>query len=633
MVPELAFVLAPRQNLFFHELVQALANEAAGQDVRASVHIGNFPPPRPDLVYVMVPPHEYFTIMHGRHGPLPEVLKRTIFICAEQPNTPFFDSNVELAPRGGAVFDINRYAVRAFAEHGIEAQHLQLGWTQAWDHLAERERDIDVLFMGTLTERRARLLGSYGRTFSRYRVELVLSDNSRPNWAPSGSYRDAEAKWDLLGRAKILINLHQEANPYFEWLRVVQAISTGAVVVSEHSVDFAPLVPGEDLMMGEPESLDLLVELLLEDGDRRWKMQTAAYRKVREELRLAPAVTRLIAAASELAAGEPIRHPDHRFFVQPQADPDRLPFLSQADDQPHSTTSGDHNAAWIRRGLKDLRLEMLEIKRTLASARLEAAGGSAPPPLELVAKTHAFAPAAPRVSVLTALYNHASHVTAALSSAARSRDCSYELIVVDDGSSDESSAVVIDWMDRHDDIPALLLRHPVNRGLAAARNAALGMARGEFCFVLDADNEVYPHCLSRLLEALDADPLAAFAYGSLESFSGTETVGLMNTLPWEPRRLRVGNYIDAMAMMRTAVIRDELGGYPQDRRLHGWEDFALWCAVATAGHRALRVPEILARYRIAKHSMLSLTNISATDAFSVIIEANPELMAGIEAPD
>jgi glycosyltransferase involved in cell wall biosynthesis len=192
---------------------------------------------------------------------------------------------------------------------------------------------------------------------------------------------------------------------------------------------------------------------------------------------------------------------------------------------------------------------------------------------------------------------------------------------------------VIDWMARHDDIPLLLLRHPVNRGLAAARNAALSMARGEFCFVLDADNEVYPHCLSRLLEALDTAPLAAFAYGSLESFSGTETVGLMNTLPWEPRRLRVGNYIDAMAMMRTAVIRDELNGYPQDRRLHGWEDFALWCAVATAGHRAVRVPEILARYRIAKHSMLSLTNISATDAFSVIIEANPELMAGIEAPD
>jgi len=92
MLPELAFVLAPRQNLFFHELVGALRDEADKANIRTSLHVGNFPRPRPDLIYVMVPPHEYFTLMHGRYGPLPEVLKRTIFICAEQPNTPFFES-------------------------------------------------------------------------------------------------------------------------------------------------------------------------------------------------------------------------------------------------------------------------------------------------------------------------------------------------------------------------------------------------------------------------------------------------------------------------------------------------------------------------------------------------------------
>ncbi len=148
MAPELAFVLAPRQNLFFVELVEALRAEAATAGIRTSLHIGNFPKPRQDLIYVMVPPHEYFTLMHGRFGPLPGVLKRTIFICAEQPNTPFFDSNVELAPRGGKVFDINRAGVRAFAHHGIAAEHLQLGWTEVWDHLTERERDVDVLFIG-----------------------------------------------------------------------------------------------------------------------------------------------------------------------------------------------------------------------------------------------------------------------------------------------------------------------------------------------------------------------------------------------------------------------------------------------------------------------------------------------------
>jgi Glycosyl transferase family 2 len=320
------------------------------------------------------------------------------------------------------------------------------------------------------------------------------------------------------------------------------------------------------------------------------------------------------------------------FFAQAQPDPERLPILS-APLQPPPLSGGDVNAAWMRRALKDLRLEILELRRDQARTELEASSGGPVPVLELVAKTPAFDAAAPRVSVLTALYNHASLVPAALASAVRSQDCACEMIVVDDGSSDGSSEAVTEWMTQHQDIPALLLRHPVNRGLAHARNDALSLARGEFCFVLDADNEVYPHCLSRLLEAMEADPLAAFAYGTLERFSGSECLGLLNTLPWEPQRLRVGNYIDAMAMMRTSVILGQMGGYPTDRRLHGWEDYALWCALASAGHYAVRVPEILARYRIARHSMLSLTNISSTDAFSVIIESNPVLMAGVQAPD
>lgn len=632
MPPEIAFVLAPRQNLFFHELVDALCQEAAAVGLRASLHVGNFPPPRPDLVYALVPPHEYFTIMHGRPGPLPEVLKRTIFICAEQPNTPFFDSNVDLAPRGGAVFDINRSAVRAFAQQGIAAEHLQLGWTQSWDRAGDGERDIDVLFMGSVSDRRLRALASYARTFSRYRVELVLSDNSRPNWAASGSYHSGDRKWDLLGRSKILLNVHQGDDPYFEWLRIVQAISNGAVVVSEVSIDFAPLVAGEHLLIGEIETLDLLVETLLLDEHLRWRMRTAAYETLRTELALSGAVGRLYAVAAELAERAAVPAGDHIFFTQPQPDPERLRIVSEPI-QPPSLSAGDPNASWIRRALKDLRLELLDLRRHQGQVELEAAGGAPVPKVELVATTPAFAAAVPRVSVLTAVFNHAQLVVEALSSAIRSWACRYELIIVDDGSTDGTSAAVTAWMAEHRSTPALLLRHPVNRGLAHARNAAMEMARGEFCFVLDADNEVYPHCLSRLVRALDDDPAAAFAYGSLEMFTGSASVGLMNPFAWDPERLRGGNYIDAMAMLRTETARGEIGGYPTDRRLHGWEDYALWCALASAGHHGVRVPEILARYRVSRHSMLSLTNISTTDAFSVIIDANPVLMAGVQPPD
>jgi hypothetical protein len=624
--------MAPRQNLFFDELVEALRQEAQALGARTSLHVGNFPEPRPDLIYVLVPPHEYFTLMHGRIGPPPEVLQRTIFICAEQPGSPFFDANLALAPRGGAVFDINRYAVQAFAREGIEAHHLQLGWTQGWDHLAERERDIDILFMGCISDRREQALARYARSFSHRRVQLVLSDNSRPNWSPSQAFHTDTAKWELLGRAKVIINIHQDEFPYFEWLRIVQAMSNGAAVVSENSVDFAPLVPGRHLLFGETDSLHLLAELLLDDEDRWWRMQTAAYNMVRNELPLSRSVKQLLAAASRLASTKSLPDSEHDFFTQPQPDPEKIGVFD-SPKRPPSPAQGDHNAAMIRRAVKDIKLDLLDLRRRQTRIDLSLANGSAPPSLELVARTRAYPAGSPRVSIIMALFNYEEHVTVALDSVLSSEDCSFEIVVVDDGSSDRSLSRVRDWMAAHEDINALLLRHPINRGLAPARNSALGWARGEFCFVLDADNEIYPHCLPRLTEALDADRPAAFAYGTLECFRTGQPVGLINRLPWEPSRLRMGNYIDAMAMIRTSLLREKFGGYALDRRLHGWEDFELWCRMAEAGCHAVRVPEVLARYRLTQHSMLSQTNISATDAFSLIIEGNPQLMAGMHPPE
>jgi hypothetical protein len=205
-VLEVAFVVAPRQNLFFVELQRALAAELEHQGVHATVHEGAFPPPRRGLVYAVMPPHEYFTLMHGRIDPPADVFARTIFICAEQPDTSFFEWNLEYAPKAGALFDINRLAVRAYRERGLDAHHLQIGHTGLWDHMPERtrgsaERDIDVLFMGAASERRLRYLGSYTRTLRNRRCHFVISDNGLPNWTASATFVADDAKWQLLGRS------------------------------------------------------------------------------------------------------------------------------------------------------------------------------------------------------------------------------------------------------------------------------------------------------------------------------------------------------------------------------------------------------------------------------------------------
>lgn len=76
----------------------------------------------------------------------------------------------------------------------------------------------------------------------------------------------------------------------------------------------------------------------------------------------------------------------------------------------------------------------------------------------------------------------------------------------------------------------------------------------------------------------------------------------------------------------------ELGGFPTDLRMYGWEDYELYCRAAGHGLEGLLVPEIVAHYRVTRHSMLSLTNISSTTAVSLLIERYPRLMAGVQPP-
>ncbi len=131
----------------------------------------------------------------------------------------------------------------------------------------------------------------------------------------------------------------------------------------------------------------------------------------------------------------------------------------------------------------------------------------------------------PKVSVIMALYNHAGYVGAALDSVAACHvDGGYEMVIVDDGSTDASWRRCGAWLEAHPWVAGRLVGASRRPGLPHARNTALDLARGEHVFILDADNEVYRARSPRSPSALDRDPEAWFAYGMLESF-GTEWPG------------------------------------------------------------------------------------------------------------
>jgi glycosyltransferase involved in cell wall biosynthesis len=206
------------------------------------------------------------------------------------------------------------------------------------------------------------------------------------------------------------------------------------------------------------------------------------------------------------------------------------------------------------------------------------------------------------VTVCISLYNYGSYVTEALDSVARQTVDGISLVVVDDCSADNGPERVRLWMTSHKErfVESLLVRNRRNSGLAATRNLAVKLARSPYVFILDADNQIYPRCLERLLAAI-RNSRAAMAYCVLEQFGDAH--GLMGSELWSRDRLADGNYVDAMALVRRKVLLD-LRGYAR-LPVQGWEDYDLWCRFAEKGLRCVRIPEILARYRIHSCSMIN----------------------------
>ena len=202
----------------------------------------------------------------------------------------------------------------------------------------------------------------------------------------------------------------------------------------------------------------------------------------------------------------------------------------------------------------------------------------------------------------------AAVVAETLDSIAASQGVAFEVVVVDDHSTDDGRRVVADWAADHADVPLVLLGSDVNRGLPRSRNLGFGEARAAKVMVVDADNLLYPNALARLSAALDRDPSASFAYSALEEF-GTST-GVRSAMGWHVPWLCEANYIDAQAMIRKDAW-ERHGGYRHDDAMYGWEDWELWLRLAAAGEHGVHVPQMLGRYRTQRSSMVATSNLGS----------------------
>lgn len=625
-MPEVAFVISAGQDYLLRELALTVRHELELQGVPSSLHIGGFPGPRADRVYVLLDPGEYVRIEGEQALPDESILRRTIFLVGQAGSSLANDEHLDLLRRAGVVFAIDHRTVVAMHRVGIPARLLRPGYSRSLDRFdAQAERPIDVMFMGRHSLRRAKHLARAAGVLSRRNCLLQISEDA-PNPGGSTSYL-AEGRWPLLAKTKVVISLHHHDDDHrFDWCAALDAIHAGAVVVSEHSSGIAPLEVGHHLLVASPDSLPFVAETLLRDEGRLARMREQAYERLSEWVPFALPVSVLRAAAVELV-GAPIR---------PGVSMGRPP---HPVDEPQAVDHPSPELRSVRRELSGVKLDLLDLRRKLGRLQETLRSAHGATAVDVVHQSPAWrARRACRLTVVTALRGDREALRFTLDSLLHSRQRDFELVVVDAGSSDRTLRSAQDWMRAHPRVATSLVASAASQSVGAARNIGLDFARSPFCLILDPAQAVTPTCIDVLLGTLGAMPEITFVYpmqevtGADDAFVTAGGNHLVSFLGWDPARLRHGNYIHPPALIRTDALRS-IGGFAVDERLDGLEDFDLWCRMAERGWRGQLVPQELAR-RAESGSSVSLVSMTPTPgpAGDLIMERAPGLMAGAFAP-
>lgn len=198
------------------------------------------------------------------------------------------------------------------------------------------------------------------------------------------------------------------------------------------------------------------------------------------------------------------------------------------------------------------------------------------------------------VSVIIPCYNTARFLGEAIESGLAQTWSDIEIVVVNDGSTDDTSAVARRYGDR------VRLVEQANGGLAAARNSGIKAATGEYVGFLDADDRWNPDKVSKQIAALDASPDAVLCHTGRVLFSADgpewretlESGRLASGRCWRALCERDRVIVSSVLCRRDVVV--EAGGFRS--RFPGCEDYDLWLRLAYR-HAFCFVPEYLVWYR------------------------------------
>jgi len=226
------------------------------------------------------------------------------------------------------------------------------------------------------------------------------------------------------------------------------------------------------------------------------------------------------------------------------------------------------------------------------------------------------------ISVVIPSYNQSEYLEDAIESAYNQTFPPCEILVIDDGSSDDSLEVARRYEFR--DFPGIespvRVISQVNKGLPSARNTGIMNAKGDYIQFLDADDILMENAIARIHQEIlqtNADIVAP----SFKEFGKSEREVILGGFTMDD--LKVANRLGYFSCVRKSALQ-EVGGY-NPKMKWGWEDWDLWFDLFKRGKTIAVIQEILIKYRVKEKSMIYEANQHAIELYEQIKKNHPSL--------
>ena len=226
------------------------------------------------------------------------------------------------------------------------------------------------------------------------------------------------------------------------------------------------------------------------------------------------------------------------------------------------------------------------------------------------------------ISIVIPSFNQSEYLEDCIESAYNQSMPACEILVIDDGSSDDSLEVARRYEFKQFpgvESPVRVISQ-VNKGLPSARNTGIMNAKGDYIQFLDADDMLMENALARIHQEIvqtNADIVAP----SFKEFGKSEREVILGGFTMDD--LKAANRLGYFSCVRKSALL-EVGGF-NPKMKWGWEDWDLWFDLFKRGKTIAVVQEVLIKYRVKEKSMIYEANKHADELFQQIKKNHPTL--------